>query len=891
VIGGRRFLWARARAARAALTTLFAISAVAALLALGTTIGLRAVEAADVRAALSATTGDAAEAVISVAEGDPSVVAVAVRDALAGHGARAATVSVSDRGVTITPSIDRFSGDDVVVLGEALRALPAEVRDVVGTRIQLVGGLETTLTSIAEGLQDRRGPTAVAIGILGLITVIVVGAVALEPVRSRAAESLLLRARGARTRSLGAATAVETFLVAFLGAIVGAGVALGVGALTGQPSPGLLFAAAVVVVVALAATGAPVLVAARTADLRSTRAEVAAFAGAAVVLAVVTGLAAWQFAQSGTPIVPRGDGAVALDPLVAIAPALLLALAALVAVLLATPVARAIAAATSAQRGPSPVTPLRLASRRPARHALPIAVVAFAVGAATVAGAYTGSVRALGDAPEALRVGADLRVITIPETTDVREVIAAAGDVDAAMPVRAFSARGGEGRIPVLAAQAGDVGSVMLDAGGTIDPVALGAAIRPAASGIPLAGDSLSFVLSTPQPPEEEWEGEPWQPPPTSAVIAFTFVADTGELWTDSQMNGTPVEEELGDGTTVTNWTGELDYRGTVALPAGAWNLAAVDVSLGWGGWSGPLTLHDVSSGGEAVDVSVLVPAPGTPGTFSQTEAGAQFQPEAEANDLPATRAVVEGMPTSAPVVMTSALAASLSLTVGDTIALEFDNPDFEADVTVAALIPVLPGSVTGEGVLADAGTLALLSPRPIVANQAWFSTEDAGAAAAAVGEQFSGPTVLVADPRAGRAAAATSWGFVLAAAGAAVLAVVVLVLRRTRTRADARELALLAVFGLGRARAARLRVAEDLFALAIGVAGGIAAGAATAWLIVPSLVRAAYGTVPESYPVPLAWPWLWVVVALAALVGVFAAVIASVRAPRSLAGLLREDE
>ena len=891
MIGGRRFLWARARAARATLLTLFAVAAVAALLAVGTAIALRAVEAVDVRAALAATTGDAAEAVVAVGDGDRTAVADAVRDALARHGAGAVAIAEGDRGVTITPSLDRFSGDDVVALGTALRVLPAELRDLAGTRLQLVGGLESTLARIADGMQDRRGPAAVAVGILGLIIVVVVGAVALEPVRGRAAEALLLRARGARKRSLGTVTAVETVLVALPGAVVGAALGLGIAAVVGLPSPGLLLAAGSVLVIALAAAATAVVVTVRTADSRSTRAQVAAFAGAVVVLAVVTGLAAWQFAQTGTPTVTRGDGTAGIDPLVAIAPALLLSLAALIAVLVATPLARAVAAAASAQRGPSPVTPLRLASRRPARHALPIAVVAFSVGAASLAGAYAGSVRALGDAPEALRVGADLRVTTIPDTTDVRDVIAAAGDVDAAMPVRAFSAQGGEGRIPVLAVQAGEVGDIMLDAGGTIDPAAVGAAIMPQASGIALSGDSLTFTLSTPQPPEEEVDGERWQPPPTSAVIAFTFVSDTGELWTEAQLNGTPTEEELGDGTIVTNWTGEAEYRGTVQVPPGTWSLAAVDVSLGWGGWSGPLTLHDVSSGGDDIDVSVLVPSPGTPGEFSQTDEGAQFQPEAESGDLPATRAVVDGMPTAAPVVMTDALAASLSLSAGDTIALEFDNPDFDADVTVAALIPVLPGSVTGEGILVDTGTLALLSPRPLVANQAWFSTPDAAGAAAAVSEAFAGPTVLVADPRAGRAAAGTSWGFVLAAVGAATLAVVVLLLRRTRTRADARELALLAVIGLGRARAARLRVGEDLFALAIGAVGGLAAGALTAWLIVPSLVRAAYGTVPESYPVPLVWPWLWLAAAVVALVGLFAAVIASVRAPRSLAGLLREDE
>ncbi len=894
MIGGGRFALARARAARPALLTLLVVCAVAAALIVAMAVALRVVEAQDVRAALASVGGDRGQAAVTLADGDSAELAAVVGEVLAAHGTTAVEIAVVDGRVTITPDAARFSGDDVVALAAALRVLPAEARDSLGDRPQVTGGLEYTLSVIAEGLRDRRGPAAVAIGLLGLLTVVVVGAVALEPVRARAGESLLLRARGARKRSLGVLAGVETLLVALVGALLGVGAALGISVLLGLPGPGWLFAVLTVVAVGAAAAVVAAIVTVRAADSRPTRAQVAAFAGAAVVLAVVTGLAAWQFAQSGTPIVTRGDGGATLDPLVAIAPALLLALAALLAVLVATPLARLIAASFAHQRGVAPVTPLRLASRRPARHALPIAVVAFAVGTATIAGAYGGTVAALGDAPEALRVGADVRVTTIPDTIDAQDVIDAAGPVDAAMRARAFTAKGGQGRIPVIAVQGTRVGDIMLDAGGTLDPAAVGAAITPTGAGIPLAGDTVTFTLSTPVPEVQEWEGEQWQPEPTGANIGFIFASDAGELWHTSLTNVEAVnEEEVGRGT-LTTFEVDADYTATISLPepAGAtWSLAAVEVSLAGWSWSEALTLHDVSSGGESVDLSGLVPAPGTPGTFSQTDAGAVFQPELTGNDLPATRVLAPGTLTVAPVVMTQALAASLSLEVGETISLEFDNPDLDADVVVAATVPVLPGSATGEGLLVDIGALSLLAPSMIVANQAWFATDAPDVVADAVSATFTGPTVLVADPRQGAAAAATAWGFVLAAAGAAVLALIVLTLRRTRGRADARELALLAVFGLGRARAARLRAGEDLFALAMGVAGGVAAGTLTAWLIVSPLVRAAYGTVPDAYPVPLVWPWLWLAAALVALVAVFAAVIASVRAPRSLAVLLREDE
>ena len=897
MIGGRRFALARARAALPALATLMLVAAVASGLIVGMAIALRAVEAQDVRAAVVAASGARGEAVVSVADGaDTAGLADAVRQTLAAHGAPAVSVIEADDAVTVGLDPVRATGDDVVALIEGLRALPAEAREAVGTRVQVAGGLAATLGAIAEGLQARRGPTAVAIGFLGLITAVVVGAVALEPVRARAGESLLLRARGARARSLATLSGLETAAVALVGALVGAGAALAVALVSGLPTPGLLFAVATAGAVALAATLVAVVVTARTADRRPGRAQLAAAAAVAVVLAVVTGLAAWQFAQSGTPIVVRGDGTAVLDPLVAIAPALVLALAALIAVLVATPTARVIAAALSAAPGVQPVTPLRLASRRPGRHALPIAVVAFAVGIATVAGSYLGTTRALGDAPDALRVGADVRVTTIPETLSASDIAATASDAgaQATAAARGFTAAGPGARIPVVAIDGGAVGDVLRGGEGTIDPAAIGSAIRLADAGIPLPGDDLELRVVAPSPPAVEFDGETFQPDPLLANVQVTFLSDAGETWTHGFVNGDPGTGGDG-GEEFTPPVVDPRVRERIALPAlpggQGWSLLAIEVwSASWAG-EGTIVLSDATSGGEPVDLSAMTAAPGTAGTVEIGDA-VTFAPTFDSTgDSLVTGIVAPGAPAVAPVVLTAALAEDLSLERGDTIALEFDGPDFEADVTIAEVVPVLPGTPAGQGLLADIGTLRLLAQTPLVPNQLWVRTSDPDAVAAAIAEAYAGTTVLVADPRQGDAAAATAWGFALAAAGALVLALVVLTLRRTRTRADARELALLAVMGLGRRRAAATRTAEDLFALVLGVAGGVAAGILTAWLVVPTLVRAAYGTVPEVYPVPLVWPWLELAGGVLVIAVACAAVIASVRAPRSLAAALREDE
>src|SRR5690606_6415163 len=187
----------------------------------------------------------------------------------------------------------------------------------------------------------------------------------------------------------------------------------------------------------------------------------------------------------------------AIDPLVAIAPALALGFAALIAVAVATPIARGIAATLGGTRAVSPVTPLRLAARRPGRHVLSIVVVAFAIGTVTVAGTYHGTVTALGDAPEQLRVGADVRVGTIPDDIDTAD-IATLQPSSASMSARQVIARTSDGNKPLLAVEADRLGEVMLDAGGTIDPGALGTLLTVDDAGLPLAGDTLTVTITAP---------------------------------------------------------------------------------------------------------------------------------------------------------------------------------------------------------------------------------------------------------------------------------------------------------------------------------------------------------------------------------------------------------
>lgn len=891
MIGGLRFALARARAAAAPLVTLTVVAALAALLLVGVAGLVSAVETREARGALAAATGGRSELVLTLdAAVDPDAAAAAAREALTDLGAAGAlTVTVVEGDVVLRPDLDTVTAAQALALADDLPGVRDAVDDATGERPQESGGLRDTLVDVRDGVQARRGPTAVAFALLALLTVVVVGSVALEPVRSRHAETRLLRARGARRGALVRLAVVEAVVVALLGAATGAiAGSLIIGAWA--TAPGVAVAALVVAGIAAVAGGVVAVAVARSADRGSARARAVADVGAIVLLAVVTGVAVWQFVQAGTPVVARGDGAAVLDPLVALAPALALGLAALVAVAFATPIARGFSASLRRSRGVSPVTPLRFAARRPGRHALSITVVAFAIGTITVAGAYASSLTALGDAPEALRVGADVKVGTIPDDVEAADV-AAAGEPDAAMLARPMSAQGADERIPVLAVESAQLPEVMLDAGGNLDPVAMSSVLALPPASEALAGDTLTVTLAAPSAEPVEFEGETFEVGSPALQVRVTVAAASGTIRTFFFTNADIVTTEDPNGVAFEQPEVDPEASATFDLPKGEeWSLAAIAVAyhpLSF--FPGEGTIRAVS-GGEQVDLSGYLPAAGTPGEVVVSEDGLRFVPEAAAGK-PFTRAVSPDVAGPVPAVMTAELAASMSLEKGDTIALELIKPDFEADFEIADVVPVLPGTTSGQGMLVDIGALSLASPFEIVPTQAWLATDDPGATAEAVAEAFPQTVTMVADPRSAQNAAGTASAFLLAAAGAVVLAVVVLVLRRTRNRADSRELALLAVMGLGRRRAARLRAQENLFAVAIGALGGIAAGAVTSWLIVAPLVRAAYGSVPEGYPVDLRVDPLVLLAAIAAAVAVFSAIVATVRAPSRLAGLLREDE
>ena len=143
--------------------------------------------------------------------------------------------------------------------------------------------------------------------------------------------------------------------------------------------------------------------------------------------------------------------------------------------------------------------------------------VAIAVGISVVAASYTSSAVGVGEGPEALRVGADLRVVTIPADVTPSAISAAAG-ADAAMEGRQLvasmpSTRSERDRVPILALESQQIREVMTAIPGVVDPGEWSERLsRPSSAGqIPalvsqdvaddlglIEGDSLALDASSP---------------------------------------------------------------------------------------------------------------------------------------------------------------------------------------------------------------------------------------------------------------------------------------------------------------------------------------------------------------------------------------------------------
>lgn len=786
-------------------------------------------------------------------------------------------------------SVDFALGDDDAV---AVRGLTV-TGDLAGTVADLQ---EATRTAAAVGL--------VPVALLGVVALIGVVQIVRLLGQTRARETEILVARGGAARQVTVWSAVELAVVAVVGAAIGTVLAaLVVGRLDGgEAQRTVILAAGTVVAAGTAVTGTVVTglhargIARRMVADRSGRLQGAAAVGTVVLTAAAAGLSAWQLRRHGTPLLDDGGA----DALAVVSLGAVLAALAVAALALLGPLARAVATVRARSRGLTGVLAARQVSRRVRAYAVPLVLVVLAAGATTVAGSFAGATAVQREHVAALDTGADVRVtvptgatsrLAAPQAVSALPYRELAGVAEAGVVLRA-PATFGELPVAVAALDTARVAEVTR----VPEQVGLAAAVEdlaPAEPGprLPAGTETLELTVRAQHDYAEgvlaeaeasateargfivaqgftEEEADELIAEERARALAGDFALET-VLWladADGALSMVELAPLSADPEGVDGLVGPEPGEHTLsaALPtADEYRLVALDVGL-----SGPLIGYDVSyeivalaADGQDVPLAgpgwTLVEALDTPEIEMQGSVGVRVELGGLAGDPEAELRLVPGeTPTAVPAVVTTHLAATADLAVGDSATVSLAGVSVE--LTVAAVVDAVPGGLEEDAVLVDLATLGahVLSRQSgtLLPGQVWLTVADgaepsdvAAAAGALAGREGQ---VEVAGEGLTDSAASVRQAFWIVAAGAVLLAltgVAAVVLALTRERRS--EVMVLRALGLPSARQARTRVAELLGVAGLGVALGVVAGRIAATLLVPTLARAA---ATQSSPLPL---------------------------------------
>ncbi|GAB3171814.1 hypothetical protein GCM10027059_40670 [Myceligenerans halotolerans] len=805
-----------------------------------------------------------------------------------------------ERSVTLADDLDTALSDDDAVAIRGFQAL-GSLGDTV----------RTTLTAIRA---------ADAVALVALVVLALTGLVALVQVARllaavRDGEVALLVSRGADPGTVQAAATVEGAVLAVTASAVGAVVAAFVLQVL---EPGAWQWSVLVVTasaVAVAATAVPAVVAGAQARAavrrrvtdRSGRVRQVAAVGTVVLTLAAAAVCAQALARYGSPLVTTPSGT-RTDPLAAAAPALLLAVLAVVAMAVLGPATRAWAGLAARGRGAGGVLAARQVARRLVVYVVPVVLLALSGGAATLAGAYAGTARALSDDVAVLRNGADVRVV-LPAgheaRAETRAAYARADGVGTAMPVLTDEAQAGEIPLALIAAPAADLEGVMRAPEGVVDVGGLAAATAPGQPAIPLPDDARTLRLDVTASMEPlhlsrvDGVGDEALDQIEEGMVyqtAVLLVAPDGSV---ARVELPPMDPDLDDDGDGTNPVGSEPVTHALAAPvppapeAGPWSVAAVDVTMPTD-WRLE-TRNEMALDGLAVDgASIRLPdewrvrSPSS-GALAPSGSGSEEQvsgPVIEAelrgwNRALPFRLLPGGSASPLPVVVTEHVARTLSLGVGDVF--ELTHRGVAADAEITATTDVVPGLLEPGVVLADAAGLAVWRLEAVgeaaPADEIWIAAAEPGgpadpdasagaettvsdridAAATAVRETAAdlraddGETAGVSTPGYSvtiDAAAPVRVAYWLTAVGATTLALVgVLVAAVAMLRQRRAEVIVLRAVGLGPTAQARARATELVAVGAAAVVLGVAAGWVVARFVVGGLAQATLTGVDADVP------------------------------------------
>lgn len=406
----------------------------------------------------------------------------------------------------VVPDVATIAPDELGALAEGAERARSLVKeaDVTGRGIVADGDLAATAAAAERGWAIGDAFGFVPVSLLLLVAVVGLVQVAGLLAATREREVGLLFARGASGLQLLLAGFAEAAVVTALGAALGTAVAAGlVWLLAGNASqiPTVAWgglASLVLAFMCLATVNAvSIWRLSRGEHPRADRVRALAGAAALVLILAAAALTTWQLRRAGTFLVTDDEGRITTDLISALAPAVLLAAAAVVGLVALAPVTRLLEALAHAGRSAR----LWLAGAQLARglvvQAVPVVLTILATGTATLASLYAGSSAALQRDVEALSQGAPVRVavagaeagqpLALPDLSQVDGV----GDP---LPVwRDEFAQVGDLKVAALGAPVEELAQIATLPGGAPLDVA---PLAVPSSGIPLSASTVTVKVT-----------------------------------------------------------------------------------------------------------------------------------------------------------------------------------------------------------------------------------------------------------------------------------------------------------------------------------------------------------------------------------------------------------
>lgn len=883
--------------ARARMGTLLAVMATIAVLVLGVSAVIGAIGSA-VRAAVVAAVDAVPEAeraaILTIpASTDPAAqrdAATALISRLFGDSLAVEELPTTGGGALrwqLTVDPDGLDPWGVPVIAADLARLDLEARAIDGLAPQgasVDGGLAATLTTAAEGVRAVQAVIPVPLALIAIGGVIATLQLARLLGDSRIGESSLLRARGRASSAARRAAVIELVVVAIVGGVIGWLASAGLVTLLGSGFVAALRATWIVPVVAVLALGPIAGIAAHRAAEGETierggRARTAVTGLSAGLLTLAAGFFVWQLRGLATGGASSDVWAFVVT---AVAPALALAAASILVLTFFAPVAHVTARIAATRAALSPALPARMVSRHVGAFGVVVALIALAAGGSVLAGASISTWSLVSEQSAALRAGADARALVGVEQVSAADVATVADDTAAAA---VLTHAGSVSDIDVSMVSIPDAATddviAPLSAAG-IDPAALADELAhdPVGATLPDDADRISAVFGV--------RG--------SSVRTFTFPEDgseptyqdrielpdagllEGEAWLVDAL-GTPAKVALPIAITpdpVDAGSGTLMAEG--ALPPGRAPWTLIGVRVGFpnspGSLTPSLTPQSLSTGAGDIDWPSTAPIP--------------LSRESDTAVIP-----FAPVPDGVPAVVSSSLAETFGLALGDSYDLGFDRSSRVIRMQISGFVDAVPGAIRDAAVLLPLGavtqSLFASGGSALRADQVWASGADAASALSSVfgadAVDAGAPNTELTDSLAATWWVATSIGGVLAAV-AIVAAAAALARRRSG------DVFVLRALGVTPEAQRRSRVGElGWVVLAAAVAGAILGGV-VAVLALPALTLAAVPGVPAVLAETVAWGWMppAVLVALVAAAVVIAGVIvARLVATQSRAGRVRE--